>query len=184
MQKVTNRITINYNENEQEETEKVVEFSNRLTELFNRMFTENFKIEINVKQFDEMVELVIKKFLSYDEIQDILRDEKFPMIRYIDYIVSELPEDTNIIFDMDSYRVYKDDQEIILTGLELKLLFFLLENNGIIVTRDMIIDKIWDVSGKFVNDNTLSVYIKRIREKIGCEDIIKTIKGIGYRIDL
>jgi DNA-binding response OmpR family regulator len=40
------------------------------------------------------------------------------------------------------------------------------------------------VSGKFVNDNTLSVYIKRIREKIGCEDIIKTIKGIGYRIDL
>ena len=90
----------------------------------------------------------------------------------------------NIIFDMDSYRVYKDDQEIILTGLELKLLFFLLENNGIIVTRDMIIDKIWDVSGKFVNDNTLSVYIKRIREKIGCEDIIKTIKGIGYRIDL
>lgn len=60
MQKVTNRITINYNENEQEETEKVVEFSNRLTELFKRMFTENFKIEINVKQFDEMVELVIK----------------------------------------------------------------------------------------------------------------------------
>lgn len=90
----------------------------------------------------------------------------------------------NITLDMDGYRVYKDNQEIILTGLELKLLFFLLENNGIIVTRDMIIDKIWDVSGKFVNDNTLSVYIKRIREKIGYEDIIKTVKGIGYRIDL
>lgn len=90
----------------------------------------------------------------------------------------------NIIFDMDSYRLYKDDQEIILTGLELKLLFFLLENNGIIVTRDMIIDKIWDVSGKFVNDNTLSVYIKRIREKIGHEDIIKTVKGVGYRMDI
>ena len=90
----------------------------------------------------------------------------------------------NITLDMDGYRVYKDNQEIFLTGLELKLLFFLLENNGIIVTRDMIIDKIWDVSGKFVNDNTLSVYIKRIREKIGYEDIIKTVKGIGYRIDL
>ena len=60
MQKVTNRIIINYNENEQEAAEKAVEFSNRLTELFKRMFTENFKIEINVKQFDEMVELVIK----------------------------------------------------------------------------------------------------------------------------
>lgn len=90
----------------------------------------------------------------------------------------------NITFDIDGYRVYKDNKEIILTGLELKLLFFLLENNGIIVTRNMIIDKIWDESGKFVNDNTLSVYIKRIREKIGREDVIKTIKGVGYRMDI
>jgi len=90
----------------------------------------------------------------------------------------------NITFDMNGYRVYKDNQEIILTGLELKLLFFLLENSGIIVTRDMIINRIWDESGKFVNDNTLSVYIKRIREKIGREDIIKTVKGVGYRMDI
>ena len=48
----------------------------------------------------------------------------------------------------------------------------------------MIINRIWDESGKFVNDNTLSVYIKRIREKIGREDIIKTVKGVGYRMDL
>ena len=101
MQKVTNGITINYNEDEQEEAEKVVEFSNRLTDLFKGMFTNDFEIEINIKQFDDMVELVIKKFLSYDETQDALRNEKFPMIRYIDYIVSELPEDTNIIFDME-----------------------------------------------------------------------------------
>ena len=90
----------------------------------------------------------------------------------------------NITFDLDAYRVYVDKNEIDLTGLELKILFYLLENSGIIVTRDMIIDKIWDVSGKFVNDNTLSVYIKRIREKIGCEDVIKTIKGVGYRMDI
>lgn len=101
MQKVTNGITINYNEDEQEEAEKVVEFSNRLTDLFKGMFTNDFEIEINIKQFDDMVELVIKKFLSYDEAQDALRNEKFPMIRYIDYIVSELPDDTNIIFDME-----------------------------------------------------------------------------------
>lgn len=101
MQKVTNGITINYNEDEQEEAEKVVEFSNRLTDLFKGMFTNDFEIEIDINQFDELVELVIKKFLSYDETQDALRNEKFPMIRYIDYIVSELPEDTNIIFDME-----------------------------------------------------------------------------------
>lgn len=73
----------------------------RLTDLFKGMFTNDFEIEINIKQFDDMVDLVIKKFLSYDEAQDALRNEKFPMIRYIDYIVSELPEDTNIIFDME-----------------------------------------------------------------------------------
>lgn len=90
----------------------------------------------------------------------------------------------NITFDLDAYRVYVDKNEIDLTGLELKILFYLLENSGILVTREMIINRIWDESGKFVNDNTLSVYIKRIREKIGCEDVIKTIKGIGYRMDI
>ena len=75
--------------------------------------------------------------------------------------------DKNITFDLDAYRVYVDKNEIDLTGLELKILFYLLENKGILVTRDMIINRIWDESGKFVNDNTLSVYIKRIREKIG-----------------
>ena len=90
----------------------------------------------------------------------------------------------NISFDMDAYKVYANNIEVELTGLELKILFLLLENSGRLVTRDVIIDKIWDASGKFVNDNTLSVYIKRIREKIGNENLIKTIKGIGYRVDL
>lgn len=90
----------------------------------------------------------------------------------------------NITFDMDAYKVYVDNIEIDLTGLELKILFLLLENSGMLVTRDVIIDRIWDASGKFVNDNTLSVYIKRIREKIGNDNFIKTIKGIGYRVDL
>lgn len=90
----------------------------------------------------------------------------------------------NITFDLDAYRVYVDKNEIDLTGLELKILFYLLENSGILVTREMIINRIWDESGKFVNDNTLSVYIKRIREKIGREDVIKTIKGVGYRMDI
>ena len=85
---------------------------------------------------------------------------------------------------MDAYKVYVDNIEIDLTGLELKILFLLLENCGMLVTRDVIIDKIWDASGKLVNDNTLSVYIKRIREKIGNDNFIKTIKGIGYRVDL
>lgn len=95
-----------------------------------------------------------------------------------------IKEFENIKFDMDAYKIYVDNLEVVLTGLELKILFLMLENSGCLVTREMIIDKIWDASGKFVNDNTLSVYIKRIREKLKNDDLIKTIKGIGYRIDL
>jgi DNA-binding response OmpR family regulator len=51
-----------------------------------------------------------------------------------------------------------------------------------VITREQVLDKIWDISGNYVNDNTLTVYIKRIRNKLG-EDIIKTVKGIGYRMD-
>lgn len=59
----------------------------------------------------------------------------------------------------------------------------MVENAGRVVTRESILDKIWDFSGNDVNDNTLTVYIKRIREKLGRDDVIKTIKGIGYRVD-
>lgn len=90
----------------------------------------------------------------------------------------------NMRFYFSSSQVFVDNAEIKLTSLELKILFFLLENHNRIVERDMIIDRIWDISGKFVNDNTLTVYIKRIREKLQNEDFIKTVKGIGYRIDL
>jgi len=60
----------------------------------------------------------------------------------------------------------------------------LFTNQNKLITRDQLLDKIWDFAGNFVNDNTLTVYIKRIREKIGDKDgkIIQTVRGIGYRI--
>ena len=79
--------------------------------------------------------------------------------------------------------MFVNGQEIEFTALEYKILLLLLLNIGKTVTRDSILDKIWDVAGNFVNDNTLTVYVKRIRAKLGKEDIIKTVKGIGYRID-
>ncbi len=82
----------------------------------------------------------------------------------------------------DSGRVFKNGEEISFTTLEYKILLMLFSNINTIITREQILDKIYDMSGNFVNDNTLTVYIKRIREKIG-DDIIKTIKGIGYRVD-
>lgn len=88
----------------------------------------------------------------------------------------------DIKFDLDKMVVYKNEQIIKLTCLELKILHLLFLNLNKVVTRDYIIEKVWDWTGNDINDNTVTVYLKRIREKIGT-DIIKTIKGIGYRID-
>lgn len=88
----------------------------------------------------------------------------------------------NIIVYPESMKVLKENKEIILTSLEYKIFYMLLENVGKVVTRDALLDKIWN-DEVFVNDNTLSVYIKRIRAKLESDDIIKTIKGIGYRVD-
>lgn len=88
----------------------------------------------------------------------------------------------NIEFNSDKMVVYKNGEEVILTSLELKILNLLFSNLNKVVSRSDIIDKIWEWTGNDVNDNTVTVYLKRIREKLG-ENIIITIKGIGYRID-
>ena len=89
----------------------------------------------------------------------------------------------NVIIDLDASRVYVGQKEIVFTALEYKILVLLFSNMGKTVTRENILDKIWDVAGNFVNDNTLTVYVKRIRAKLGENDVIKTIKGIGYRVE-
>ena len=88
----------------------------------------------------------------------------------------------DVSFDFDKMEVSKDGKVIPLTRLELKILHLLFTNLGKVVRRDYIIEKIWEWTSNDVNDNTVTVYMKRIREKIGF-NIIITIKGIGYRID-
>lgn len=88
----------------------------------------------------------------------------------------------NIKIDTIAAKVYKDNEEIIFTGLEYKILLMLFTNQNKLITREQLLDKIWDIAGNFVNDNTLTVYIKRIREKLEDETIIKTVRGLGYRI--
>ncbi len=88
----------------------------------------------------------------------------------------------NTTIDTTAAIVYVANNEVKLTSLEYRILLLLFQNLNRIITREVLIDRIWDISGKYVNDNTLTVYIKRIREKLG-NDLIKTIKGIGYRVD-
>ena len=88
----------------------------------------------------------------------------------------------DIEFDIDKMVVYKNNDQIQFTSLELKILHLLFINLNKAVTRNYILEKIWEWTGNDVNDNTVTVYLKRIREKLG-SDIIVTIKGIGYRMD-
>ena len=88
----------------------------------------------------------------------------------------------DISFDLDKYEVYKDNKIINLSSLELAILNLLFTNINKVVTRTTILDKIWELTGNDVDDHTVTVYFKRIREKLGT-DIIVTIKGTGYRID-
>lgn len=83
--------------------------------------------------------------------------------------------------------VTKRGQEVILSALEYRLLLYFFNNRGHILSRNQLLEEIWDVAGEFVNDNTLTVYIKRIREKIEDDPasprFIKTVRGLGYRMD-
>lgn len=92
----------------------------------------------------------------------------------------------DITIDVNKARIYKKEEEVILTALEYKILLLLFSNSESIITREQILDKIWDVAGNFVNDNTLTVYIKRIREKIEDDPtepkIIRTVRGMGYKV--
>lgn len=88
---------------------------------------------------------------------------------------------SGVTLDLDKSAVFENGKQLELTALEYKLLSLLMQNVGRVVTRELIFEKIWDVSGNFVNDNTLTVYIKRIRKKLDA-DIIKTVKGMGYQV--
>lgn len=92
----------------------------------------------------------------------------------------------NIKVDMDKGAVIKDGKDLFLSALEYKLLLLFLNNSSLILSRERLLSEIWDVAGDFVNDNTLTVYIKRLRDKIEDDPqnpkIILTVRGLGYKL--
>ena len=91
----------------------------------------------------------------------------------------------NLKVDSDKGVVYKNNKDVFLSALEYRLLLVFLNHQGQVLTRNQLLENIWDAAGDFVNDNTLTVYIKRLREKIEDDPqnptIIKTIRGLGYK---
>ncbi len=91
-------------------------------------------------------------------------------------------ETGNVRIDTAAERVYRGGEEVRLSALEYRIMLMLAQNKGHTVPRERILERIWDLAGNFVNDNTLTVYIKRLREKLG-EEAVVTVKGVGYRVE-
>ena len=92
----------------------------------------------------------------------------------------------DVCVDTHQGKVFKGGRDVFLTALEYRLLLILIQHEGQVLTRSQLLERIWDISGDFVNDNTLTVYIKRLRDKIEDDPrepvIVQTVRGQGYRI--
>lgn len=138
--------------------------------------------EINVVQGFELGadDYIKKPFRAYEFLLRI----KAVLRRYNN--INEEIVINNIKINLNQAKVYKDGKVVELTASEYKLLLILVENKGRVLSRERILANIWDVSEDYVNDNTLTVYIKRLREKIEDDPadpkIIKTVRGIGYKV--
>lgn len=93
----------------------------------------------------------------------------------------------SLSIDTQRAVVEKSGSELFLSALEYRLLLAFINNRGLVLSRDKLMEEIWSISGEFVNDNTLTVYIKRLRDKIEDDpqnpNIIKTVRGLGYRLE-
>ena len=93
----------------------------------------------------------------------------------------------DVTVDTEKGTATKDNRDLMLSALEYRLLLVFLNNRGRVLSRNQLLEAIWDIAGDFVNDNTLTVYIKRLREKIESDPqnptVIKTVRGLGYKVD-
>ncbi|MGI8386674.1 response regulator transcription factor [Robertmurraya sp. P23] len=115
------------------------------------------------------------------------------LLSRINTVLRRYQKQTQSMLDIESIRintlegkVYKNGMEVQVTALEYRLLLIFANHYGQVLSRSQLLEQIWDVAGDFVNDNTLTVYIKRLREKLEDDPqnptIIKTIRGLGYKM--
>lgn len=143
--------------------------------------------------FDDEVNVVMGLELGADDyiskpfrVKELLARIKSVLRRYKTDMSDGTVYLRNLEIRTGEAKVLKNGEEIILTAMEYRLLLILLNNRGRVLSRSALLENIWDVEGDFVNDNTLTVYIKRLRDKIednpDSPSIIKTVRGMGYVI--
>ncbi len=144
--------------------------------------------------YDDEVNVVMGLDLGADDyiskpfrIKELLARIKSVLRRYSKDSADGIVNIASVKINTNEAKVYKNNREIVLTAMEYRLLLNFINNRGKVLSRQSLLEDIWDVGGDFVNDNTLTVYIKRLRDKIE-EDpakpqIIKTVRGLGYILD-
>lgn len=144
--------------------------------------------------YDDEVNVVMGFELGADDyiskpfrLKELLVRIKSVLRRYNKDSADGIIKIKELTINTNEAKVYKNGTEIILTAMEYRLLLILLNNRGTVLSRAKLLENIWDIDSTFVEDNTLTVYIKRLRDKIE-EDIanpvyIKTVRGLGYVIE-
>lgn len=144
--------------------------------------------------FDDEVNVVMGLELGADDyitkpfrLKELLARIKSVLRRYSNQQADGVIHYKELDVSTNDAKVYKGGEEIVLTAMEYRLLLILLHNRGMILSRNNLLENLWDVSGDFVNDNTLTVYMKRLRDKIEDDTAspvyIKTVRGQGYLME-
>lgn len=144
--------------------------------------------------YDDEVNVIMGFELGADDyiskpfrVKELMLRIKSVMRRYSNETSDGIIKINSLKINTNEAKVYKNNEEIILTAMEYMLLLILLSNRGKVLSRTALLENIWDVAGDFVEDNTLTVYIKRLRDKIEEDpakpEFIKTVRGLGYVIE-
>lgn len=144
--------------------------------------------------FDDEVNVIMGLELGADDyiskpfrVKELMARIKSVLRRYNKENYETVVKLADVTVNTNEAKVYKNGAEVILTAMEYRLLLIFINNRGVVLSRNQLLENIWDVDGSFVNDNTLTVYIKRLRNKIEDEPnkpkIIKTVRGLGYVIE-
>ena len=144
--------------------------------------------------YDDEVNVIMGFELGADDyiskpfrVKELMLRIKSVMRRYSNETSDGIIKINNLKINTNEAKVYKNNEEIILTAMEYRLLLILLSNRGKVLSRTALLENIWDVAGDFVEENTLTVYIKRLRDKIEEDpakpEFIKTVRGLGYVIE-